>query len=63
MQNIQQWKHQHRHIECFVFAHEKQLMLKTLDETDEEILPRKENFPSDDTFADYVFWLTKIFHH
>ncbi len=34
MQNIQQWKHQHRHIECFVFPHEKQLMLKTLDETD-----------------------------
>ena len=61
MQNIQQWKHQHRHIECFVFSHEKQLMLKTLDETDEAILPRKENFPSDDTLLTLCSELTKNF--
>lgn len=62
MQNIQQWKwHQHRHIECFVFPHEKQLMLKTLDETDEAILPRKENFPSDDTLLTLCSELTKNF--
>lgn len=61
MQHIQQWKHQHRHIECFVFSYEKQLMLKTLDETDEEILPRKENFPSDDTLLTMCSELTKSF--
>jgi hypothetical protein len=61
MQHIQQWKHQHRHIECFVFSHEKQLMLKTLDETDEAVLPRKENFPSDDTLLTLCSELTKNF--
>ena len=49
MQFIQQWKHQHRHIECFVFSHAEKLMLKTLDETDEELQPRKESYPSEDT--------------
>ncbi|MEG0029925.1 D-arabinono-1,4-lactone oxidase [Acinetobacter sp.] len=49
MQFIQQWKHQHRHIECFVFSHAEKLMLKTLDETDEEPQPRKESYPSEDT--------------
>ena len=48
MQFIQQWKHQHRHIECFVFSHAEKLMLKTLDETDEELQPRKESYPSED---------------
>ena len=48
MQFIQQWKHQHRHIECFVFSHAEKLMLKTLDETDEEPQPRKESYPSED---------------
>ena len=49
MQFIQQWKHQHRHIECFVFSHAEKLMLKTLDETDEELQPRKESYLSEDT--------------
>ena len=49
MQFIQRWKHQHRHIECFVFSHAEKLMLKTLDETDEELQPRKESYPSEDT--------------
>lgn len=48
-QFIQRWKHQHRHIECFVFSHAEKLMLKTLDETDEELQPRKESYPSEDT--------------
>ncbi|ENW95605.1 D-arabinono-1,4-lactone oxidase [Acinetobacter sp. NIPH 298] len=61
MQHIQQWKHQHRHIECFVFSYEKQVMLKTLDETDEELLPRKENFPSDDTLLTMCSELTRFF--
>ena len=46
--HIEQWKHQHRHIECFVFSHAEKLMLKTLDETDEELQPRKESYPSED---------------
>lgn len=49
MQFIQQWKHQHRHIECFVFSHAEKLMLKTLEETDEYLQPRKESYPSEDT--------------
>lgn len=48
MDNIEDWKTQHRHIECFAFSHAKQLMLKTLDVTDEEIQPRKESWPSED---------------
>ena len=61
MQHIHQWKQQHRHIECFVFSYEKQLMLKTLDETEEAILPRKENFPSDDTLLTMFSELTRTF--
>lgn len=49
MDNIEDWKTQHRHIECFAFSHAKQLMLKTLDVTDEEIQPRKAEWPSEDT--------------
>ncbi|ENU98934.1 hypothetical protein F969_02101 [Acinetobacter variabilis] len=39
--NIDQWKHQHRHIEFWAFLHADQVMLKTLDETDDRIQPRK----------------------
>lgn len=61
MQFIQQWKHQHRHIECFVFSHAEKLMLKTLDETDEELQPRKESYPSEDTLLTVCSELIKNF--
>ncbi|MEG1235826.1 MAG: D-arabinono-1,4-lactone oxidase, partial [Acinetobacter sp.] len=61
MQFIQQWKHQHRHIECFVFSHAEKLMLKTLDETDEELQPRKESYPSEDTLLTICSELIKNF--
>ncbi|WP_336955766.1 D-arabinono-1,4-lactone oxidase [Acinetobacter johnsonii] len=61
MQFIQQWKHQHRHIECFVFSHAEKLMLKTLDETDEELQPRKESYPSEDMLLTICSELIKNF--
>lgn len=61
MQFIQRWKHQHRHIECFVFSHAEKLMLKTLDETDEELQPRKESYPSEDTLLTVCSELIKNF--
>ena len=56
--NIDQWKTQHRHIECFAFSHAKQLMLKTLDITDEEVQPRKEGWPSEDALLTMCCELT-----
>ena len=61
MQHIQQWKLEHRHIECFVFAHSQQLILKTLDETEDDVQPRKENFPSDDSLLTLCSELTRTF--
>ena len=59
--NIQQWKTEHRHIECFVFSHNAQLMLKTLDMTDEEIQPRKESWPSEDGLLTICSEISKAF--
>lgn len=47
--NIHQWKKEHRHIECFVFSHHEQLILKTLDITEDDVQPRKESWPSEDS--------------
>lgn len=48
LKNIDTWKHEHRHIEFFGFLYAEQVVLKTLDETNEEIVPRKAEFPSED---------------
>ncbi|RZG47526.1 D-arabinono-1,4-lactone oxidase [Acinetobacter wuhouensis] len=61
MQNIAQWKNEHRHIECFAFSHASKLMLKTLDISEEEIQPRKNAFPSEDTLLTVCCELTKTF--
>ena len=59
--NIEQWKKQHRHIECFAFSHAEKLMLKTLDITEEPIQPRKESWPSEDTLLTMCCELTRAF--
>lgn len=60
-QNIHQWKQQHRHIECFIFSYQNQLMLKTLDETELDIIPRTESWPSEDALLTMCSELTKSF--
>lgn len=60
-ENIDLWKTQHRHIECFAFSHADQLILKTLDITDEDIQPRKLSWPSEDALLTICCSLTKSF--
>ncbi|NNG74846.1 FAD-binding protein [Acinetobacter sp. ANC 4277] len=57
--NIDQWKYQHRHIEFWVFLHSDQVMLKTLDETDEAIQPRQDAWPSEDALLTLCSELTR----
>lgn len=61
LENIDLWKTQHRHIECFAFSHADQLILKTLDITDEDIQPRKLSWPSEDALLTICCSLTKSF--
>ncbi|WOE41069.1 D-arabinono-1,4-lactone oxidase [Acinetobacter chinensis] len=61
VQHIQQWKTEHRHIEFFAFSHAEQVMLKTLDITEEDIQPRKESFPSEDTLLTLCCELIRMF--
>jgi len=57
--NIDQWKNQHRHIEFWTFLHSDQVMLKTLDETDEPIQPRQDSLPSEDALLTLCSELTR----
>ncbi|OTG67313.1 D-arabinono-1,4-lactone oxidase [Acinetobacter silvestris] len=61
LQNIQQWKIEHRHIECFIFPYSDQVMLKTLDDTAEDLQPRKASWPSEDSLLTLCSELTKTF--
>ncbi|CAB1208559.1 D-arabinono-1,4-lactone oxidase [Acinetobacter bouvetii] len=58
---IDQWKEQHRHIEFWAFIHSDLVMLKTLDETDEIVQPRKETWPSEDALLTLCSELTRRF--
>ncbi|WP_445660387.1 D-arabinono-1,4-lactone oxidase [Acinetobacter sp. F16] len=57
--NIDQWKYQHRHIEFWAFLHSNQVMLKTLDETEDDIQPRQESWPSEDALLTLCSELTR----
>jgi FAD-linked oxidoreductase len=48
LSNMDQWKTEHRHIECMVFVHARDAILKTLDPTDDEIKTLPAPWPSDD---------------
>lgn len=54
------WKDQHRHIESFVFPYHDKALLKTLDETDENIQPKPTEWPSEDTLLTLCCELTKL---
>ncbi|WP_313034894.1 D-arabinono-1,4-lactone oxidase [Acinetobacter sp.] len=58
--HIDQWKLQHRHIEFWVFLHSDQVLLKTLDETNEAIQPRQESWPSEDALLTLCSELTRL---
>jgi FAD-linked oxidoreductase len=58
--HIGQWQQQHRHIEFWAFIHSDQVMLKTLDETDDDIQPRQESWPSEDALLSLCSELTRI---
>ncbi len=49
LSHMNQWKTEHRHIECMVFVHAQDAILKTLDPTDEGIKTLPAPWPSDDT--------------
>ncbi|WP_425879239.1 D-arabinono-1,4-lactone oxidase [Acinetobacter sp. TWP2-2-3] len=59
--HIGQWKHQHRHIEFWAFLHADQVMLKTLDETEDDIQSRQESWPSEDALLTLCSELTRLF--
>jgi len=49
LSHMDQWKTEHRHIECMVFVYAQDAILKTLDPTDDEIKTLPAPWPSDDT--------------
>lgn len=59
--HIEQWKYQHQHIEFWAFLHADQVMLKTLDETEDDVQPRQESWPSEDTLLTLCSELTRLF--
>ena len=61
MQNIQQWQYEHRHIEFWAFSHADQVILKTLDETEDNLQPRKEQCLDDDVLLKFCAELTRFF--
>ena len=58
-QHIEQWKSQHRHIEFWVFIHSSNVILKTLDETNERVQPKTEQILDEDVFLRICSELTK----
>ncbi len=57
--HMDQWKTEHRHIECFVFAHGSKALLKTLDPTTEDIQKLPASWPSEDTLLTVCCELTR----
>ena len=60
MQNMQQWQHQHRHIEFWAFSHANQVILKTLDETDEVRINRPKDWLGEDLILSFCAELTRL---
>ncbi|ANF82477.1 FAD-linked oxidoreductase [Acinetobacter sp. NCu2D-2] len=59
-QSIDQWKHQHRHVEFFAFIHAQDVILKTLDETLEDIQERKKTWIDEDFILHLCSELTRL---
>lgn len=54
-------KNKHRHIEFFIFPFTNRLIFKTLDETTDEINPRKESKPSEDILLKWCCEISRRF--
>lgn len=59
--NMSHWKHEHRHIESFVFIHADQAMVKTLNPCTDALRPRQAAWPSDDALLTWCSELTRKF--
>jgi FAD-linked oxidoreductase len=57
--HMDQWKTEHRHIECWVFAHAKDAMVKTLDPTSDDILTLPQSWLSEDRLLSWCCELTR----
>lgn len=60
MQNMQQWQYQHRHIEFWAFSHAQQVILKTLDETDDPFISRPKEWPDEDLILNFCVELVRL---
>jgi len=61
LSNMDQWKTEHRHIECMVFVHARDVILKTLDPTEDEIKTLPAPWPSDDALLTLCSEIAKNF--
>lgn len=59
--NLEQWKNQYRHIEFFAFIHCDVVVLKTLDETEDHLAPKKDGWLDEDALLYLCAELTRIF--
>lgn len=60
LQEMDKWRFEHRHIESFIFACHDQALLKTLDETDEKIIHKKAEWPSEDSLLTLCCEATRL---
>ena len=60
MQHMQQWQYQHRHIEFWAFSHADQVILKTLDETEEDLIARPNEWVEEDVLLNFCAELTRL---
>ena len=58
--NIDKWKHQHRHIEFWAFTHSDNVILKSLDETQEEAQARPDGWLDEDFMLNMCCELNRI---
>lgn len=59
-EHLDQWKLKHRHIEFWSFIHSPQVILKTLDETDEPMQPKPAAWLDEDVLLKFCAELTRL---
>lgn len=58
--HIDQWKHQHRHVEFWAFNHSDNVILKILDETEEDAQARPDGWMDEDFILKMCCELTRL---
>ncbi|WP_347453110.1 D-arabinono-1,4-lactone oxidase [Acinetobacter thermotolerans] len=58
--HIDQWKHQHRHVEFWAFNHSDNVILKILDETEEDTQARPDGWMDEDFILKMCCELTRL---